>query len=332
MERKYFLIAICISAVALLAMTMGGFFTTPAPRSPFVGKSLYRPAVQACDLKNSSSPEVAAAAAFVCEQPTARWIIDDMRSWNYPLSTELEMAHASGTYPVIVLYNIPNRDCGLFASQEREVSSEEYLQWVTSIAKEIGEKEVAIILEPDALPQIVSQQECFEASGEKSAKERLRLIKEAVTILTKNPGTAVYIDAGNASWASSAEIAPLLKDAGIMQAHGFALNVSNRVSTPESIRYGKELSKLIQDRGFILDTSRNGNPAPRNPQEWCNPEDEALGELPTTATGDPLVHALLWVKGPGESDGECNKGDPPAGALSAERLLLLYTNSVHSQY
>ncbi len=36
-----------------------------------------------------------------------------------------------------------------------------------------------------------------------------------------------------------------------------------------------------------------------------DPPGRALGETPTTKTADPLVDAYLWVKRPGESDGEC---------------------------
>ncbi|WP_442538328.1 glycoside hydrolase family 6 protein, partial [Streptomyces pseudogriseolus] len=47
-------------------------------------------------------------------------------------------------------------------------------------------------------------------------------------------------------------------------------------------------------------------------ERWCNPPGRALGETPTTRTADPLVDAYLWIKRPGESDGEC-KGGPKAG-------------------
>jgi endoglucanase len=47
---------------------------------------------------------------------------------------------------------------------------------------------------------------------------------------------------------------------------------------------------------------------------WCNPPGRALRNAPTTSTGDPLVDAFLRVKYPGESDGSCHQGDPPAGA------------------
>lgn len=82
---------------------------------------------------------------------------------------------------------------------------------------------------------------------------------------------------------------------------------------------------------FVVDTSRNGrgpwvpDASLAEPETWCNPVERGLGARPTTTTGDPLADALLWVKVPGESDGECHRGtggptdpvrgvvDPPAG-------------------
>jgi endoglucanase len=85
---------------------------------------------------------------------------------------------------------------------------------------------------------------------------------------------------------------------------------------------------------FVIDTSRNGRgswaPKPgttyKDAQTWCNPPDRGLGLRPTTRTGNPLVDAYLWIKIPGESDGQCDRGmgggkdperggaDPAAGA------------------
>jgi endoglucanase len=71
---------------------------------------------------------------------------------------------------------------------------------------------------------------------------------------------------------------------------------------------------------FVIDTSRNGvgpwDPSGLgypDPQDWCNPPDRGLGLTPTADTGEDLVDAYLWVKIPGESDGECTRGLGPAG-------------------
>jgi endoglucanase len=70
---------------------------------------------------------------------------------------------------------------------------------------------------------------------------------------------------------------------------------------------------------FVIDTSRNGQgpwtPTTNYPDAmaWCNPPDRGLGYRPTANTGVALVDAYLWIKLPGESDGECTRGLGPAG-------------------
>jgi endoglucanase len=71
---------------------------------------------------------------------------------------------------------------------------------------------------------------------------------------------------------------------------------------------------------FVIDTSRNGvgpwqPPAGVYPdaQDWCNPPDRGAGVRPTLDTGVALLDAYLWVKIPGESDGECTRGLGPGG-------------------
>jgi endoglucanase len=80
---------------------------------------------------------------------------------------------------------------------------------------------------------------------------------------------------------------------------------------------------------FVIDTSRNGqgpwDPStypydPATAEDWCNPPNRGLGVAPTTVTGNDLVDAYLWIKVPGESDGQCYRGtggplDPVRGTL-----------------
>jgi len=66
-------------------------------------------------------------------------------------------------------------------------------------------------------------------------------------------------------------------------------------------------------------TSRNGvGPAPDSGLNWCNPSGRALGTPPTAATAGAHADAYLWIKRPGESDGTCDKGDPPAGTFVSQ--------------
>jgi endoglucanase len=84
------------------------------------------------------------------------------------------------------------------------------------------------------------------------------------------------------------------------------------------LRYEQMLGGAEASTAFVVDTSRNGEGPWQpgsypDPQDWCNPPDRGLGLSPTTETGLPLVDAFLWIKIPGESDGECTRGLGPGG-------------------
>jgi endoglucanase len=72
-------------------------------------------------------------------------------------------------------------------------------------------------------------------------------------------------------------------------------------------------------KGFVIDSSRNGQGpwtptvAYPDPMTWCNPPDRGAGVRPTADTSNELLDAYLWIKIPGESDGECTRGLGPAG-------------------
>jgi endoglucanase len=177
-----------------------------------------------------------------------------------------------------------------------------------------------VVLEPDAVPQL---KQCL---SEADQALRLQLLREAVSTFGQNPATAVYIDAGHSRWVPAPEMAARLKQAGIEGARGFALNVSNYIADAELIEYGKQVvAALGVPTHFIIDTSRNGN-GPTEDNKWCNPAGRALGHQPSTETGEPLLDAFVWVKNPGESDGEC-EGGPAAGQWFDARALELAKNA-----
>ena len=102
--------------------------------------------------------------------------------------------------------------------------------------------------------------------------------------------------------------------------------------------YASALGSTVPSTHFIVDTSRNGlgpdsmqsyAAAPYDQPssvtstlaagDWCNPPSAGLGLKPTADTGvslssldsylpgnPPLLDAYLWVKTPGESDGQCD--------------------------
>src|SRR5262249_61031377 len=102
----------------------------------------------------------------------------------------------------------------------------------------------------------------------------------------------------------------------------------------------------VQDKAFVVDTSRNGRAGIRAPcGSWCNVKGAGLGERPVA---DPVagIDAYLWVKPPGESDGvadstqprfdaaggsgnpDATPGAPQAGQWFSSYLLMLAAQAV----
>lgn len=251
----------------------------------------------------------------IAEQPVGEWISPENPEEQVRGLTE--GADKVGRTALLVLYNIPHRDCGQY-SQGGAADGNAYREFVDAVAKGIGDRPATVILEPDAVLHLVDG-----CTPQQFHEERYDLLSGAVAKLKGLKNTKVYLDAGNAGWGNPDQIFDPLKRAGIDQADGFAVNVSNFYSTEDSIAYGKQLSAKVGDKPFVIDTSRNGNgPYTEGAadERWCNPPGRALGETPTVDTADPLVDAYLWVKRPGESDGEC-KGGPKAGQWWADYAL-----------
>src|SRR5690606_3998627 len=127
-------------------------------------------------------------------------------------------------------------------------------------------------------------------------------------------------------WVNAEEMAGRLRMVSVDRARGFALNVSNFISTEDNVRYGNYLSSLLGGKKYVIDTSRNGNGPDQN-LVWCNPNGRALGQMPQIVSGRSALDAFLWIKYPGESDGTCN-GVPTPGVLWLEYALSLAKNRV----
>lgn len=298
--------------------------TLPAPArntgNPFVGVPLFvDPSSQAALALPSLGGERAVLVRKIAEQPQADWFGEWTPDVESAVRSRMQEAEQRGALCVLVAYNIPNRDCGLY-SKGGLGSAEAYKAWITALSRGIGAARAAVILEPDAIGQL---KDCLTPEDQTI---RVELLRYAVRALRASPNVAVYLDAGNANWLPSLELADRLTSVGIHEATGFALNVSNYVATDPTVAYGHAVNQhLSKPAPFVIDTSRNGRgEAPG--KAWCNPKGRALGPRPTPNTGDPLVHAFLWVKRPGESDGDCN-GAPRAGAWFGEQAYELARNA-----
>jgi endoglucanase len=273
--------------------------------------------------------------------------------------------------PTLVAYDIPGRDCAQF-SAGGALNLADYEAWISAFAAGIGHHRAVVILEPDSLGLIPSSCGIPSASFPFTDPDRYAELQFAVTALEAQPGVAVYMDGTHSSWLNTGDMTTRLLAAGVQQAQGFFVNLSNFQPTPELVDYGTWVSDCIaivtdpanplfknpgacpsqyfpatqsdfstwglttarfaQIMGssvatthFVIDTSRNGN-GPNNMQafaqppfnqpasvikalagaNWCNPPGAGLGLRPTASTGVPLLDAYLWVKTPGQSDGNCD--------------------------
>jgi endoglucanase len=262
----------------------------------------------------AKEPEHAAILDKIGKQPQALWLGE----WNSNIyrTVQYNVAHAKedGAVAAFVAYNLPHRDCGQESAGGLK-KADDYRRWIRRIAAGINGDAAIVVLEPDALG-LLAKENCL---SKEQQTERLALIKDAVRVLRQNPKTVVYIDSGHAHWDPAPVFAERLKQAGIEEANGFSLNTSNYVTTEENIAFGKKISALVGGAHFVIDTSRNGTGATPDNQ-WCNPPGRKIGKAPTTATDQPLVDGFLWLKRPGESDGECN-GGPKAGVFWMDKAL-----------
>jgi endoglucanase len=295
-----------VAAVAAMVLSADPVQVAPVPTvrlasdaNPLAAMPFYvNPNSKAMRVANSAQPPSPELTA-IANTPQAYWITPT--SAPAVDAKYIADAQAAGTMPILALYGIPHRDCGSFAAGGFG-SAGAYRGWIDSVAADIGGGPAAIILEPDAL----AMADCL--SGDQR-QERFDLMSYAVDTLTRNPATALYVDAGHSRWKTPDDMAARLNQVGVAKARGFSLNTANFFTTAEEVGYGDAISGMTGGKPFVIDTSRNGaGPVEGDPLYWCNPGGRALGVAPTTNTGNGNVDAYLWVKRPGESDGSCRGG------------------------
>lgn len=259
--------------------------------------------------------DIAAKLKRIADQPTGFWVGPDDH-WHpidrieAVIDAAVTAAHEKGQSRLIVVYGIPRRDGdGKSAGGAKDGTS--YTAWIARLARGLKRRHnVMIALEPDssALTDFLSPEEL---------NERLDLLSTAVDILTA-AGALVYVDAGSFNWIPAAKIAPRLIQAGVAHAQGFALGISDTERPEDQIAFAEQLRTVLSELGapathYIVDTGRSG--AGSGDGAWCNSLTARLGKPPTLNPSIPNCDGLLWIKPPGNSDGDgakCNNG-PKAG-------------------
>ncbi|WP_072478048.1 glycoside hydrolase family 6 protein [Amycolatopsis australiensis] len=231
--------------------------------------------------------------------PQARWFTTTNTSTvRGEVDSYVGAAAAAGKIPIMVVYDIPNRDCG-GASSGGAPSHDAYRAWIDQVAAGLAGRPAAIVLEPDVLALMTSCQ-----SSDQQSQTTASIAYAGKKLKAGSAQAKVYFDIGHSAWLSPGDAAARLRAADVSNsADGFSTNVSNYRATSDEVSYDKAILGQLGDGRLkaVVDTSRNGN----GPQgsEWCDPAGRAIGTPSTDQTGDSQIAAFLWVKPPGEADG-----------------------------
>ena len=236
--------------------------------------------------------------AQIVARPGARWFGDWSGDIGPAVAAYVGAAETAKRTPIVVAYDIPQRDCGSY-SAGGATSAAAYKQWISGFAAGVGARKAVVVLEPDALPQI----DCLSAADQ---TQRLNLLQYATKqFKTKAPNAKVYLDIGHPGWLSVADAASRLTSAGVANARGFSLNVSNFHTTDENTGYGDQVAAQLSlgglDRRYVIDTSRNGK-GPLGTQ-WCDPAGRQIGSISAENLAAAGAEMTLWIKNPGNADG-----------------------------
>jgi cellulose 1,4-beta-cellobiosidase len=330
------------------AMPVEPATTPPAPQqNPFEGASFYVDPLYVKKVESSiaAAPDMAATLQKMKAFPTALWLdriaaVEEVPRWLEDVAKK-EKALGKPVVPVFVVYDLPNRDCSAKASHgeltlENGGEQRYRTEFIDKIAEHFAahqDQRIVAIVEPDSLPNVVTN-----LSVEKCAVSQ-NLYKNSVAYAVAKlslPNVYLYLDAAHAGWlgwnGNRNGIGDVFKEVlemagGVDRVRGFATNVSNynvlrggegkklepTNPCPDELTYVEKLSetltaKGIQNKGFIVDTSRNGREGLREKWgNWCNIEGAGLGERPKLSPV-PRVDAYFWVKPPGDSDGIADPG------------------------
>lgn len=320
MTKRSVATLLALVGLCLPALGCGAGDVPTDPSNPLSGLQFYvdpesSAANQVRQWESAGRAADAKALRRIAEAPIALWVTGDPAAVEQEVRSRTAAAAKTQAAAVIVAYNIPDRDCGNYSTGGASDATA-YRTWMTNLARGLGDGHAVVILEPDALSHLIAG-DCLSGA---QAQERYALLADAVRTLAALPRTTVYLDAGNPSWITdTTAVADALQRAGGREATGFALNVANFNTTDATVTYGRALARALGGARFVIDTSRNGrgpypDPHVNGAPSWCNPPGRALGYPPTTQTGLQGVDAFLWIKEPGDSDGNCRPGEPEAGA------------------
>jgi endoglucanase len=315
-------------ALVLAVVLVGPSGAHPTDQSPAAAKAKVDPRKKLGLFVDSKMPAYQKGGVYrdkIGRYAQAFWLIPEAYDTAHVKDKILEYtgdASAAHKTPVLTVYGIPGRDCGQYSSGNPLTSAAEYRGWVRKIANGLKGKHALVILEPDALPLFSSPAVTCPTKPD----GWIGMLRFASKTLSAS-GAWVYLDAGHSNWTPYDDRPSFLKRAGVQYARGISTNVSNFRTTAAEKSYAATmlagLRKLgIKGKRFVIDTSRNGAVPSSDGNDVLNPTWARVGRPPKLRF-DGAFDGTLWVKHPGESDGQVNGGNSSGKwcYLLADRLL-----------
>ncbi|EMD92578.1 glycoside hydrolase family 6 protein [Bipolaris maydis ATCC 48331] len=319
------------SAVCSSPVTLSG---NPFANRTLAVNSFYASEVKAAVTKITDS-SLAAKAAKVADIGSFFWI--DTRD-KIKMLDDIIKDTPCNQIRGLIIYDLPGRDCAAKASNgelavgEIDIYKSQYIDPIVAIIKKYSNIAFALIIEPDSLPNLVTNINLATCQASASG------YREGVAYALKQlnlPNVNMYIDAGHGGWLGwdanlkpgAQELATVYKNAGSPKAvRGISTNVAGWNSLDQvpgefanspdgqynkaqnEQKYVALISPELVAAGMpgqaIVDTGRNGVTGLRKEWgDWCNVIGAGFGRRPTTDTGSPLIDACVWGKPGGESDG-----------------------------
>lgn len=348
---------------------------TPPPKvdndrvaNPYLGASFYISEDYAAKIEASKAKADAKwhdAMDKVAQQHTAVWLdrigaiegSAEVKGLKAHLDTALEQLAKDPTKPMLitfVVYDLPNRDCSALASNgelrlEADGMRRYKEEYIDEIARVIGSREeykslrVVTVIEPDSLPNMVTNLEAFPdcRTAQPAYEEGVAYAVEKLSTLDN---VYIYLDLAHSGWLgwehgdkAADEYKKVLEMAGGSdKITGFATNVSNYSTLRESFNPFNdtnanmdiivgfyEWNRVIDestfvagmrtrfpDHSFIIDTGRSGwankTSAPMDGRTHRGNWCNVSGAgIGERPTVAPAagIDAYVWIKPPGESDG-----------------------------
>jgi cellulose 1,4-beta-cellobiosidase len=314
--------------------------------NPFEGARMYSDPeyTRTLEALAARTPAQAAALRKAANFPVAIWLdkIERTKHVGEYLDDAAKQQQAGGGQPVVpifVVYDLPNRDCAAEASNgELKIDGggearyqREYIDVIAAQFQAHPSLRIVAVVEPDSLANIATNMANEKCAVVDQVYKRANAYAIAKLSL---PNVFLYMDAAHTGWLgwpkNLKKIVPIYKEVldmagGPDRIRGFAVNVSNydpvmaedrrradpSYPPPDELGYVEDLAHHldaagIKNKGFLVDTSRNGRANIRTtPGNWCNIKGAGLGERPRVAP-KPLVDAYVWIKTPGQSDGTAN--------------------------